>query len=333
MLPAERGKQVTSSLPNQPGTISLSPVATTGTISVTTRSTTGYVKGVFWDNTSTIYGTGNPSALVSVTKSLVGSPAGKKPLVIESTNAIGGKSGQLTWVQLPSNSGEADIRSINSPISMLSTVLATSNVLLPETLSATTVQVFNTDVFRMDAIAFETLDAIGSTSTEINLGTQTNVLAVQVTSAAAVTSINVLGVKFRSGGLISIVNAGMLTTCLCKANNAEQITITACPNLQTLDMTGCSSAQTITVSYNGLTSLNVKGCMPTGGVYGKKKTTAALDVRFNMLSASALNDVFTDLDPVTNPVNVPIVWVAYNPGAATCDPTIATAKGYVVLTA
>lgn len=333
MLPAERGKQVTSTLPNQPGTISVSPVATTGTISVATRSTTGYVKGVFWDNTSTIYGTGNPSSILTVSKSLVGSPAGKKPVVIESTNAIGGKSGQLNWVELPINSGEADLRAINRPMSMLRTLVAPSNVLLPETFSATTVQTYNTGVFRMDAIAFETLDVFGSTSTEIDLGTQTHVQLVQLTNNAAVTSINLLGVQFSGSAALFIVNAGMLTTCLCKANNAAQIAITACPNLQTLDLTGCSSAQTITVTYNGLTSLNVKGCMPTGGVYGKKKTTAALDVRFNMLSASALNDVFTDLDPVTHPLNVPIVWVAYNPGAATCDPTIATAKGYVVLTA
>ena len=44
--------------------------------------------------------------------------------------------------------------------------------------------------------------------------------------------------------------------------------------------------------------------------------------------AVALNRFFASLGPVTTPVNV---FVAGNPGSATCNPEIATAKGYTVV--
>jgi hypothetical protein len=47
------------------------------------------------------------------------------------------------------------------------------------------------------------------------------------------------------------------------------------------------------------------------------------------MSASSINDLFTQL-PLTT--NVATITVTGNPGAATCDPTIATGKGYIVIT-
>jgi hypothetical protein len=58
-------------------------------------------------------------------------------------------------------------------------------------------------------------------------------------------------------------------------------------------------------------------------------TVAALNLSNNSLSESTLNQLFTDL-PSTN--KTATINVAGNPGAATCDPTIATNKGYTVVT-
>lgn len=57
-------------------------------------------------------------------------------------------------------------------------------------------------------------------------------------------------------------------------------------------------------------------------------TTAALRFINNGLSSSVINSLFTQLPPTTNTVTIN---VNGNPGAGTCDPTIATAKGYTVI--
>jgi hypothetical protein len=48
----------------------------------------------------------------------------------------------------------------------------------------------------------------------------------------------------------------------------------------------------------------------------------------NLLSASAINALFSGLGNAAGSLNV-----SNNPGSATCNPTIATAKGYTVVTA
>ena len=57
-------------------------------------------------------------------------------------------------------------------------------------------------------------------------------------------------------------------------------------------------------------------------------TTNALRFINNGLTALVINDLFTQLPSTTKTVTIN---VNGNPGAATCDPTIATAKGYTVV--
>jgi hypothetical protein len=57
-------------------------------------------------------------------------------------------------------------------------------------------------------------------------------------------------------------------------------------------------------------------------------TTIAFSALSLVMSASSINDLFTQL-PLTT--NVATINVAGNPGAATCNTTIATGKGYIVI--
>ena len=57
-------------------------------------------------------------------------------------------------------------------------------------------------------------------------------------------------------------------------------------------------------------------------------TSAALDLKDNMMTAETINKLFNDL-PAT--ILTATIRVTGNPGALTCDPTIATAKGYSVV--
>ena len=58
-------------------------------------------------------------------------------------------------------------------------------------------------------------------------------------------------------------------------------------------------------------------------------TTSAFIARYGNLTATAINQLFTDLPLTTKTATIN---VSNNPGSATCDPTIATAKGYTVVT-
>jgi hypothetical protein len=57
-------------------------------------------------------------------------------------------------------------------------------------------------------------------------------------------------------------------------------------------------------------------------------TNPAFILSSNQLTASEINSIFTQLPATTK---VATIIVDGNPGAATCDPTIATAKGYTVV--
>ena len=62
----------------------------------------------------------------------------------------------------------------------------------------------------------------------------------------------------------------------------------------------------------------------------KDGSNIALDLRFNSLSATEINSLFTQLPATTNTATVD---VSNNPGAATCNQSIATGKGYTVIVA
>ena len=58
-------------------------------------------------------------------------------------------------------------------------------------------------------------------------------------------------------------------------------------------------------------------------------TTTSLRISNASLSKEIIDDFFTQLPPTTKTVTIV---VSNNPGSATCDPTIATSKGYTVVT-
>ena len=57
-------------------------------------------------------------------------------------------------------------------------------------------------------------------------------------------------------------------------------------------------------------------------------TTMALPLQGHKLTTSEINKIFTELPATTRTATIN---VSGNPGAATCDPSIATAKGYTVV--
>jgi len=58
-------------------------------------------------------------------------------------------------------------------------------------------------------------------------------------------------------------------------------------------------------------------------------TNSAFDLAGHEMSRSALDELFGELPPTTRAATID---VSGNPGSATCDPSIATSKGYNVIT-
>jgi len=93
-----------------------------------------------------------------------------------------------------------------------------------------------------------------------------------------------------------------------------------CYSLEEAEFSSCSAINTTTAAFNGCRSL-------------RKLTMTGLTVGFSIaqcnLTAQAINDLFNSLGTAAGSQTI---IVTGNPGAATCDTTIATAKGYTVTT-
>jgi hypothetical protein len=95
-----------------------------------------------------------------------------------------------------------------------------------------------------------------------------------------------------------------------------------------LDISGCTGLVDHYFGNMGLRSIRAQGVGSLAFTPHYAHSYNALSVFDNQLSAAALNQLFRDLDPAPS---IPIeLYVGGNPGSATCDPTIATSKGYVV---
>lgn len=330
----ERENRVVMSLPVLTGEVLVSANNTIGNFNTTFKTTTGYAKATFWDASEQVFGVGNPAANFTVTKSLVGSPAGKKPTRVVSSNAIGGKGGAITSIQTFTNTTELDLRAIASPLDLVNVISANTNVLFPEDpVTTESLNLIDCEWVRLDAINYKELSASNTTARAIDCGCQTSVSGIVLSANSLATTVTLTGVSFRANSSLQISGNVALTTVLMKSSNVRYVQITDNPLLTSLDLGELANAYRINLAANNLTSVTLKDSRPTDGKSGSTAVTPALDLRINQLSATALNDIFTDLGNAGgSPIGIPIIHVATNPGAATCTPSIATAKGYVVLT-
>lgn len=115
-----------------------------------------------------------------------------------------------------------------------------------------------------------------------------------------------------------------------------------CMSLRKVNLFNTQNVTSISTAFSGASSLvsippfNFAACTNFSSAFystynmaridatGISKTISLLNCR---LSATELNRIFTNLPVVATSQTIT---VTYNPGAATCDPTIATAKGWTV---
>ena len=126
---------------------------------------------------------------------------------------------------------------------------------------------------------------------------------VSTTEANAVHEISVSNKKIQS--LRGIQYFGKLTSLVCNNNQ-----------LRSLDVSKNTALTSLTCNYTQLTSLDVS----------KNTVLGLLACNYNQLTAQALNSLFESLPPHKGSSGK--IYFLDNPGAATCDQSIFSKKGW-----
>jgi hypothetical protein len=329
----DRALPMVSKPPLGTNKISVGLTANSGTLSVNMQTSTGFGKITWWDGTTTsTLGSGNPSLQFGSTKALTA--ASGKVFTAFATNGLGGVDGSLVRLyNFGSNNGVVDVSEGSSIDTLYLNGADFRNVDWTtlrslRDLSGTSA---TWDIApRFEYCPLQNFFAVNNNIVDLDFGVQPSMSLIGMFGSTSLKSINVSGCS--SLNQISLTDALIETLDLKNLSVLFSANVTNCSNLHTLDMTGCTLLGRGYFANNALTTVYAKGCSPSAGKY-KYKPVSGLDLNTNMLSATAINNLFDDLDPA-DPVfhQVPLLNVSNNPGSATCDPTIATAKGYVVIT-
>ena len=152
-----------------------------------------------------------------------------------------------------------------------------------------------------------------SGSFDISFWYSPNLSEIGTIDASSATSL-----RFAFKNCTNLVTVGNITTTSA-LTNIERIADN-CSKLQRLVISDCSQVTNTNLAL--LVTRSINELILTG-------LTVGIDASQNSLSATAINNFFTSLGTASGSQTVN---VSLNPGSATCDTTIATAKGFTVIT-
>jgi Leucine-rich repeat (LRR) protein len=309
-----------------------------GTYNNVVVSASGYAAVLWWDGSVTIHGTGSAAANIILTKAIPtsGNYSGSSPKEI------------FAWPCLSAGSA------VYSGQTFSSVNLANSSIGLLETggMNISSLNVNNNFLRFLDVSDSPSLTALyaqGNPLQEIDL--------------TGCDSLNILQLSLTQlQGTLDFSVFPELTEVNVSANNhIERIVLGVQPHLTQLilssntslgevDIMGCTGLQTLDVSYTSLNSLYVNSGSSLSTLRAQENTLSSIrcpgarlggfslpsyyyvgyggDISYNDLSASALNQFYTDLG--TAAVGGGYINADGNAGTSGDNPAIATAKGYTV---
>lgn len=273
------------------------------------KTTTGYAKIEWWDGTTEIQGTGNPSAAIGWARYSDGATA--NTILIKPTDASGNLSGSITLFYT-NGSGLTSLDILGL------TALASLELAQHPDLAVI-------DVSQCQGIQTVVLMDTGVQS--LNLSGKTLLQYVYIQGCPSLTSLNLSGCQ----AITTMDVTAAAVQSLDVSANAGLLTLNVqhCPSLASFAMGACTDLSYCAINNNpSLVSLRAVGFEPEGlyylGYYGPSVSYGA-DIGNNALSAAALNQFYTDLAPGNGHI-----FVGGNPGVSGDTPSIATAKGHVV---
>jgi hypothetical protein len=273
-------------------------------------TTTGYCSVIWWDGVKTVYGSGNKSSLIAITKAVVApyNTGSEKLFTVYSCDSGGKRKGFITSAQF-----NVDAFTVISSIDIQKCRAIQS---LSVSSSSLTSYTHNKNLLGLTLIAgITSLDVSGSTKlsalyvdapiTSLNItSTILNTLDLYNTSITTITGLSSIASTLTA----SVISSNSSLTSLDFSN------FTALQNLLIPDNRAIASIRASNVSINFISSASISS------FYG------GITIINCNLNAAALNQLYTDLANGNGRIQV-----SGNPGTASDTPSIATAKGYTVL--
>ena len=303
-------------------TIYVTTIKSSGSFELSFKTSTGYALITWWDGTVEQEGDGSNNWIVF--SKVISNGATPKNVVLTSCNYTGVKSGNLTEVSILDqsitsfNTGDChdmifiDLQN-NDSIETLNLTKCDNlitldlggctNLYILEIEDLTDLQVLHLNdtliynIYFDDLISVYELDISGTPIASLDVSNLTNLEFLYAGGTNSFTSLILGNIPINN---LSVINSPSLTF----------IDVSQCPNIAYIGADNC-----------GLTSINATGVV---GAF----SLCDISISNNNLNASALNTLFNDIG-LGNSVFTTID-AQNNPGSATCDKTIAEAKGWIV---
>ena len=327
---------------NPPGMARLVTVQDSGTVAFDAHSTTGYIAARWWDGSVQVFGSGDPGENVTVSKSVPSSgnwskSAPKEIFIWSCTAGNATQSGDLTFL---SAFQQQHLTSLNvSGLTALTQLGCAFTALASLNVSGCTAL---TTLGCNNCASLASLNVSGCTALTVLDCSVTALASLNVSGLTALTTLSCYSTLLTS---LNVSGLTALTTLNCTNASLAALSVSECTALTSLNCFGCTSLASLNVSgCTALTTLECRACTSLASlravgvapsVYGNASNYPFVSgpSYFNIstnncnLSAAALNQLYADLGTVTYAATI---GVAGNPGTASDNPTIATAKGWIV---
>ena len=323
---------------SSPNAITFYSTRSTGSFAIGLFTSTSFAKIIWWTGEEEIVTANNPA--VSITKAATASPT-IKPITVFSCTSTGIPSGYFINVRALNASNaliHIDLTQLKRCDSLEIGSLTNSNVLYPEKL-----QIQYGSEYR-NLIGFNTINASSLSNCILNINLHSSVTGLQIYLGSGNSSltlrtayantpspINIPILPLGFAGFYSVIGV-LFTSTLFNFSSLSFSSLQLSNTNATEVLLNYALTPTADLSSNSaLSSVRCKDCVFTGYLSKKNsKVEGGLNVSNCNLSASALNVMFEDLGTVSPSSG--FIQVQGNPGALTCNTSIATAKGYVVIT-
>jgi hypothetical protein len=320
--------------------------STSGTFSV--RTSTGYARLVNADNTlGAQAGTGN--AATSITLTIPASGLHRALGIISVANGGTTRSGDITGITLTNNqlttfssTGLSALTNLDLSSNQLTTFSGTGLS------SLTTLYLHTNQLTTFSSTGMGALTTLWLYSNQLTTfsGTGLSALTQLILNSNQLTTFSGTGMgaltllwltnnqltTFSGTGLSALINLDLRSNQLTTFSGTGLSALTSLNlnsnQLTTFSGTGLSALTRLLVNNNQITSIDMAGLVlsfAVSGMYG----IYGSEINNNLLNGTALNAFYTSLG---NDVSANgVITVSGNPGTATDDPTIATAKGYTIV--
>ena len=322
------------------------------------RSSTGYVKTTWWDGTTQIDGYGNPGSDITPLKTTA---AGTKVISLSSCTVAGVVSGSLSYF----STLDPNYRNIDASGCTGIAYLGAANQSEPtgtfiNATGCTSLNTFNSyGSTSLKSVLFNGCSALVGVTT----GNCSSLSSLEIVNAPFLNYLDIYSCSLSSlnlqGSTLSSANGANIN---CSNNRLKNIDLTGLKlnttlnvsqnpvlsslilpttnvadcyevnasncNLSSLNMTSLTGLYQFQVSNNRLTSIGI----PAG--WGGRPGYVAynIGIQSNNLNATALNNFFTALGTYIGSYGTygegGIIYYGGNPGSDTCNPSIASAKGW-----